>query len=35
MVISINAKEMFEKTQHAFIRKALKKLRIEGSHINT
>jgi hypothetical protein len=34
MIISIEAENVFHKTQHLSIIKALKKLRIEGAYLN-
>jgi hypothetical protein len=34
MIISIDAENIFDKTQHLFMMKALKKLGIEGMYLN-
>jgi hypothetical protein len=35
MILSIDAEKAFDKIQHPFMIKALKKLRIEGTFLNT
>jgi hypothetical protein len=35
MIFSIDAEKAFDKIQHPFMIKALKKLRIEGTFLNT
>ena len=34
MIISLNAEEAFDKIQHSFLVKALKKVGIEGTYLN-